>query len=231
MRLGCCRRMGIAVLWLKVFRAVSGGGRRRGCFPGRRPTEPRKDTRRVTISLVLVRSSGEQREVPIKKVRIVIGRKPGCDVRVGVPAVSREHCELNAGGGKLTMRDLGSSNGTYVNGQRVQDAILGAGDILAVGPAVFVVRVAGKPAEIDGPAAMQKGLPKAAATGATAQQAGGRRPAAPGGGAAAGKPKPGSSVRDDDLLTALGGDANDASSIADFDFDLDDDDEKKQPKL
>ncbi len=57
----------------------------------------------------------------------------------------------------LVAKDLGSSNGTYVNGTRIAEAELKAGDRLRVGPVTFVVQVDGQPAEIKpeqaGPAA------------------------------------------------------------------------------
>jgi predicted component of type VI protein secretion system len=49
----------------------------------------------------------------------------------------------------MKVEDLGSSNGTYINGERVQQAELAAGDTLAVGPVIFVAQVNGFPADDD----------------------------------------------------------------------------------
>ena len=55
-----------------------------------------------------------------------------------LPCVSRRHCLVEVDdGGTVWVRDLGSLNGTWVNGRRVERARLGAGDRLRVGPAVF----------------------------------------------------------------------------------------------
>ena len=51
-------------------------------------------------------------------------------------------------GEKLGVKDLGSSNGTYVNNGRVQEADMEAGDTLTVGPVIFTVVIDGKPEEV-----------------------------------------------------------------------------------
>ncbi len=63
-----------------------------------------------------------------------IGRHDDCLIRIRSSQVSRRHCELHLDSGKLLVRDLGSSNGTFVNGKRVlgQQA-LKPGDVLTVG--------------------------------------------------------------------------------------------------
>ena len=63
-----------------------------------------------------------------------IGRATGADFIVDAALVSRVHCRLTAlPGGQLEVRDLESTNGTYVNGQRVDVARLVSGDRLQVG--------------------------------------------------------------------------------------------------
>jgi pSer/pThr/pTyr-binding forkhead associated (FHA) protein len=177
--------------------------------------------RRVNLTLVAVRPDGQKRDVPFKRARLVIGRKKECDVRIPVPSVSREHCELKVEGGKVLVRDLGSSNGTYVNGARTHEAELAAGSILGVGPAVFVLRIDGKPADIDAKKSFTTGKAPEPVAAAASPKA---RPQAPGGSKPAARPKP----SEDDLDM---GDL-DESSVSGFDFSLlDDSDEKKQPRL
>lgn len=63
-----------------------------------------------------------------------IGRATGADFIVDAPLVSRVHCRLTAlPGGDLEVRDLNSTNGTFVNGERVENAVLSSGDRLQVG--------------------------------------------------------------------------------------------------
>jgi hypothetical protein len=69
---------------------------------------------------------------------LVIGRSPDCALTLADPTVSRRHAELRREGGRWVVADLGSSNGTRVNGWRVRHATLGSGDELMLG-AVRVV--------------------------------------------------------------------------------------------
>ena len=63
-----------------------------------------------------------------------IGRSTGADFIVDAALVSRVHCRLTAlPTGELEVRDLESTNGTYVNGQRIEAARLASGDRLQVG--------------------------------------------------------------------------------------------------
>jgi pSer/pThr/pTyr-binding forkhead associated (FHA) protein len=63
-----------------------------------------------------------------------IGRATGADFIVDAALVSRVHCRLTAlPGGELEVRDLESTNGTFVNGERVEVARLVSGDRLQVG--------------------------------------------------------------------------------------------------
>ena len=79
---------------------------------------------------------------------MVVGRARDCELRVPLPCVSRRHCRLEIDGrGTVWVRDLGSLNGTWVNGRRVERARLGAGDRLRIGPAVFelVLEIGARP--------------------------------------------------------------------------------------
>jgi pSer/pThr/pTyr-binding forkhead associated (FHA) protein len=63
-----------------------------------------------------------------------IGRHDDCLIRIKSSLVSRKHCELFEAGGKLAIRDLGSSNGTFVNGKKINgQQVLKPGDELTVG--------------------------------------------------------------------------------------------------
>ena len=70
---------------------------------------------------------------------VVIGREASCDLPVADPEVSRRHAELNADPDGLRVRDLGSRNGTSVNGVQVTDARLMAGDMLTIGGVELLV--------------------------------------------------------------------------------------------
>ena len=102
----------------------------------------------ANLALAMFKSDGTRRDFPLVKDRIVIGRKVNCDLRIPLTAVSRQHCEITVDDGKVQIKDLGSSNGTYHNSVRVQEAHLSAGDELVVGPVVFTLIVDGQPADI-----------------------------------------------------------------------------------
>src|SRR4051794_5072860 len=71
---------------------------------------------------------------------MLVGRKKGCGLRIPSAAVSREHCRLQFVEGVLTVEDLGSINGTLLNGQPVAERqTVRPGDRLKVGPVTFVV--------------------------------------------------------------------------------------------
>lgn len=62
-----------------------------------------------------------------------IGRSPGAEFVLDVPLVSRLHCRLSATDDGIHVKDLDSTNGTFVNGKRIKAANLRAGDRLKVG--------------------------------------------------------------------------------------------------
>lgn len=103
----------------------------------------------MKVVLVLFKD-GQRREFPLNGT-VTIGRREDAKLRIPTPDVSRQHCELKIEGESLVVRDLGSSNGTLVNGQKAMMQKLKAGDLLTVGPAQFIVQIDGKPADINPP--------------------------------------------------------------------------------
>jgi FHA domain-containing protein/uncharacterized protein DUF1707 len=71
---------------------------------------------------------------------LVIGRDPGCALVLQDPTVSRRHAELRLEDDRWVVADLGSSNGTRVNGWRVRRATIGAGDELMLGDQRMILR-------------------------------------------------------------------------------------------
>ncbi len=101
----------------------------------------------MDVVLVMFTDKGERRNFPVQ-AKTVIGRNTECNIQIPLAEVSRQHCELTLKKDKVAVRDLGSSNGTYVNNKRVQQAELGAGETLTVGPVIFTVTINGTPKEI-----------------------------------------------------------------------------------
>jgi pSer/pThr/pTyr-binding forkhead associated (FHA) protein len=102
----------------------------------------------MDVKLVMFRPDGQRKDFPVVNPVTVIGRGENCDLRVPLVSVSRRHCELRMQGQGLKVRDLASSNGTFVNNGRVTEVDIRAGDRLAVGPIVFTIQVDGRPEEI-----------------------------------------------------------------------------------
>jgi pSer/pThr/pTyr-binding forkhead associated (FHA) protein len=68
-----------------------------------------------------------------------IGRSPGAEFMLDAQMVSRLHCRVTAGATELEVTDLDSTNGTFVNGERVATASLKPGDRLGVGRVELLV--------------------------------------------------------------------------------------------
>ncbi len=71
--------------------------------------------------------------------KVTVGRADGCDLAIPDARLSREHAQLVVVGERLSVRDLGSSNGTFHNGRRVERALLAAGDSIAFDKVTFEV--------------------------------------------------------------------------------------------
>jgi pSer/pThr/pTyr-binding forkhead associated (FHA) protein len=102
----------------------------------------------MELLLVMFTDKDERRDFPIKSKKATIGRNTECSLQIPLGMVSRRHCELRVKDGEVIVRDLGSSNGTYVNDRRIQEYKLHAGDTLRVGPVIFTVVIDGEPGEI-----------------------------------------------------------------------------------
>lgn len=73
------------------------------------------------------------RRVEIGETPLVVGRMPECDVALSDPNVSRRHAEVRRQGTGFVVVDLGSTNGTRVNGAQVKERLLNNGDEITVG--------------------------------------------------------------------------------------------------
>jgi adenylate cyclase len=77
--------------------------------------------------------------IPLLGTRLVVGRRESSDVVLRFANVSGQHCELSIVDGYWHVKDLGSSNGTKVNGSRVTEQRLMPGDTLAVAKHAFEI--------------------------------------------------------------------------------------------
>jgi adenylate cyclase len=79
-------------------------------------------------------------------VQLIVGRAPSSDIAIFDPTISRRHAELQVDDSGLRVRDLGSSNGTFHNGERLEDeepVTIAPGDTITFGKVAFRVQPAG----------------------------------------------------------------------------------------
>ena len=165
----------------------------------------------MQVVLVMFRPDGQRRSFSIARDVTLIGRREDCDFRIPLSDVSRKHCRLirDADSGTLRVEDLGSSNGTFVNGTRVEDAHLNAGDTVAVGPVTFVVQIDGAPLEDE----MQPVLPAAGAAAPASADSAAPAPAAAADESDALTPEQLGSADDDEIARILNAEDNAGSSV------------------
>ncbi len=106
-------------------KAVSGGG----LAPGKK------------YALIIVQGDEPGRVIPIEKSRITLGRAD-CDVSLNDPELSRQHALISIHGMSARLEDLGSTNGTFVDGEKVESAELSDRSEFRIGfhELVFVMR-------------------------------------------------------------------------------------------
>ena len=102
----------------------------------------------MEVNLILFKNSGEQKSFSLPDHVTIIGRRHDCDLRIPLLSVSRRHCQLVSNEDTLKVRDLGSRNGTFINGKRTEETIVQPGDYLKIGPLTFLLQIDGKPEEI-----------------------------------------------------------------------------------
>jgi transcriptional regulator with GAF, ATPase, and Fis domain len=80
-------------------------------------------------------------------LRVLVGQSAACDLRVSDPHVSRRHLAIEPAGGRVRVVDLGSLNGTSVNGVRVESALVAPGDDIALGSTVLTLEAVARGSE------------------------------------------------------------------------------------
>ena len=143
----------------RARRGAGGSGRegRDRELPSRFTSGEYEDPGHVPVFLYVERGPGAGQLLPIKQGTLVLGRSSTSDLRLQHPSISRRHAQLTRRGEHLTLKDLGSQNGTYVNRTRVTTELeLLAGDEISLGNALLRIRGPGAPGErpaSEGPAA------------------------------------------------------------------------------
>lgn len=99
----------------------------------------------MDANLVLFKKNGSQANFPLPSDVTVMGRRHDCDLCIPLKVVSRRHCQLSQNNEALKIRDLESHSGTFLNGKRISEATVQAGDYITIGPLTFQLQINGKP--------------------------------------------------------------------------------------
>jgi pSer/pThr/pTyr-binding forkhead associated (FHA) protein len=127
----------------------------------------------MDYQLVVLRGRSTRQVVKLSDGVTAVGRHQGCNLRIASSQVSRRHCELFEKKGLLMVKDLGSSNGTFVNGKKIEgQRVLEPGDVLSFGKVRFRVERIGQPLPSGSDDALQKPSDTAVAAGAMAPNPG-----------------------------------------------------------
>jgi len=87
--------------------------------------------------LVVIYGLDLGRKYNLVRPQVVIGRSTRADICIDQEAVSRNHCKILNTGGSILLRDMGSTNGTYVNDELIDEYVLRDGDFIKVGRCIF----------------------------------------------------------------------------------------------
>ena len=138
----------LLLLWLFIFaafrvvRADLFGGRagRVASVPPRAAAPGKKKGRGGPKTLVVTAGPLTGTKITLGDQPILIGRGTEADIRLPDTGVSRKHVDVVLEGGVATAEDLGSTNGTLVNGRRISRQALSDGDVIRIGHSVLVYR-------------------------------------------------------------------------------------------
>jgi pSer/pThr/pTyr-binding forkhead associated (FHA) protein len=104
---------------------------------------------RFVARVMLVSGPGAGAVFAIDRERVLVGRGPGVDRAFDDPAMSRQHAAIEFCGTGFRLRDLGSTNGTLLNGAAVQSAELCHGDCFEIGGRRFLLAIEEREQEPD----------------------------------------------------------------------------------
>ena len=96
----------------------------------------------MDVKLVVLGGKHPGQEIAVQGPEFLVGRAPECKLRPNSDMVSRRHCMISIAEGRATIRDLGSRNGTLVNGEKIAgEHELRTGEKIKIGPLEFEVHL------------------------------------------------------------------------------------------
>ncbi|MBS2025833.1 MAG: FHA domain-containing protein [Deltaproteobacteria bacterium] len=97
----------------------------------------------VSANFIVKGPSGVEKSYPMRQLTMTIGRSDQCDIAVKDGSMSGRHCEVSKINGEIRVKDLGSANGIWLNGERMTDGELFDGDVIRCGQTSIRVDVVG----------------------------------------------------------------------------------------
>jgi predicted component of type VI protein secretion system len=85
----------------------------------------------ATVTVVF--GGQEQKSYPLDRPKLIVGREPTCEIPIDNLGISRQHCAFAQKGDAFVVQDLGSSNGTFVNGKKITEHFLNNDDEVVIG--------------------------------------------------------------------------------------------------
>lgn len=96
----------------------------------------------MDVILKVLEGAKQGAKIAIKKPQFIIGRSQSCNLCAGSSAISRQHCVITRDEARVAIKDLGSRNGTLVNGNKIQGEVeLTTGDEVTIGPLKFLIAI------------------------------------------------------------------------------------------
>lgn len=108
-----------------------------------RSSKPTRPFRTTPVKLIQLDHGQDAKTHELPELPTVLGRQPARGISIPHPTISREHARIFDRDGETFVADLNSSNGTFVNGERVSRVALKHGDVLKLGEVELRVEVAG----------------------------------------------------------------------------------------
>src|SRR5437867_10963061 len=96
--------------------------------------------------LLLNSTGGQAQELHLQSGLIRLGRNSANDIQIEHPSVSSFHCEITCAGDALIVKDLGSTNGTFIESRAIQEGSLAHGQRLQLGLVEMILEAAEAPA-------------------------------------------------------------------------------------
>jgi FHA domain len=97
----------------------------------------------VSANFIVKGPSGVEKSYPMRQITMTVGRSDQCDISVKDGSMSGRHCEVSKINGEIRVKDSGSANGIWLNGERITDAELFDGDVIRLGQTSIRVDVVG----------------------------------------------------------------------------------------